>query len=88
MPKNVGRVTVDVAGGVLSAPLAPNVFVNGKPIAVVGTPITPHGKFPHSGAKMASGSPNVFAGGKPICGSTDLASCGHSLVSTSNVFVN
>ena len=88
MPKNVGRVTVDIAGGVLSAPLVPNVFVNGKPIAVVGTPIAPHGRFPHTGATMASGSPNVSAGGKPVCGSTDLATCGHPLVSSSNVFVN
>jgi uncharacterized Zn-binding protein involved in type VI secretion len=88
MPKNVGRVTVDVAGGVLSTPLVPNVFVNGKPIAVVGTLITPHGKNPHAAAKMASGSPNVSAGGRPVCGNTDIASCGHPLVSTSNVFIN
>lgn len=88
MPKSVGRVTVDIAGAVLSAPLVPNVFVNGKPIAVVGTPITPHGKVPHTGATMAEGSPNVFAGGKPVCGSTHLASCGHPLVSTSTVFIN
>ena len=86
--KNLGRVTVDVAGGVLSAPLVPNVFVNGKPIAVIGTPIAPHGKFPHSGAKMETGSPNVKAGGFFVCGSGDLASCGHPLVSTSNVFIN
>lgn len=88
MAKSVGRVGLDIAGGPLMTPLVPNVLVNGKPIAVVGTPITPHGKFPHSGAVMAKGSPNVFAGGKPVCGTTDLASCGHPLVSTSNVFVN
>lgn len=88
MPKNVGRVTVDIAGGPLMTPLVPTVTVQGKPIAVVGTPITPHGRAPHAAATMVQGSPNVFAGGKPVCGSTDLASCGHPLVSTSNVFVN
>ena len=88
MAKNVGRVGLDIAGGPLLTPLVPTVTVNGAPIAVVGTPITPHGKFPHTGATMAQGSPNVYAGGKPVCGSTDLATCGHPLVSTSNVFVN
>lgn len=88
MPKNVGRVGVDVAGGLLMTPLVPTVTVQGMPIAVVGTPITPHGKFPHSGATMAQGSPNVFAGGKPVCGTMDIATCGHPLISSSNVFVN
>lgn len=88
MPKNVGRVGQDIAGGLLKSPLVPNVFVEGKPIAVVGTPITPHGKSPHNAPVMSKGSPNVFAGGRPVCGSTDLASCGHPLTSTSRVFVN
>lgn len=89
MPKSVGRVGRDIAGGALMTPLVPNVLVDNLPIAVVGTPITPHGKKPHSPMPvMATGSPNVFAGGIPVCGTGDLASCAHPLISSSRVFVN
>lgn len=88
MPKNIGRVKLDSAGGLLAKALIPNVFVNGLPIAVVGTPVTGHGKAPHSAPTMAKGSPNVRAGGIPVCGTGDVATCGHPLISTSNVFVN
>ena len=88
MPKSVGRVKLDTAGGLLTTPLVPNVFVNGMPIAVVGTVIAYHGRSPHDVSKMAIGSGNVYAGGLPVCGSGDLATCGHPLISSSNVFVN
>jgi uncharacterized Zn-binding protein involved in type VI secretion len=91
MPKNVGRVGKDFAGpptAILLEPRVPNVLVNGMPIAVVGTPVTPHGRTPHDAAIMGTGSPNVFAGGFPVCGTGDIASCLDPLVSTSNVFVN
>ena len=91
MPRSVGRVGKDLAGGVVSGPpLAPTVFVDRLPIVVVSTKITPHGKEPHTSAVMASGSPNVFAGSSrlPVCGSGHLASCGHPLISSSRVFVN
>jgi uncharacterized Zn-binding protein involved in type VI secretion len=90
MVRPVGRVGVDLAGGVLATPLYPNVTVNGAPIAVVKTKITPHGKAPHNVSMMATGSPNVFVGAArtPVCSAGDLASCGHPLISKSNVFVN
>ena len=96
MPKNVGRVGVDYAGpptALLIDPKVPNVYVNGFPIAVIGTTVTPHGKVPHAPigpipVTMVTGSPNVYAGAFLVCGSRDAASCGDLLVSTSNVFVN
>lgn len=92
MPKNVGRVGVDYAGppnALLMEPRVPNVFVNGFPIAVIGTMVTPHGRAPHAApVSMLTGSPNVYAGAFLVCGSTDAATCGDLLVSTSNVFVN
>lgn len=88
MPKSVGRVGKDKAGGLLTGPLVPTVTVDGLPIAVVGTPIAGHGKFPHSSATMKTGSPNVYAGGLPVCGAKDVASCGDPLISTSRVIVN
>lgn len=79
----------DIAGGVLYGPLVPNVFVNGRPVAVVGTPITPHGKPPHARAVMVTGSLTVRAGPAqiPVCRTGDLASCGHPLVAIGNVIV-
>lgn len=87
MPFPVGRMG-DRAGGFLFGPLVPNVYVNGRSIAVIGTPITPHGRPPHAAAVMVSGSPNVFAGNIPVCRAGDVASCGDILLSTSNVFAN
>lgn len=71
-----------VGGGPLTAPLYPKVTVGGLPIAVVGTPVVPHGPGPHSASKMAKGSALVWVGpGKtPVCGTGDLATCGHPLV--------
>lgn len=92
MPKNVGRVGVDAVDGIgiLMTPLVPNVWVNGEPIAVQGTKVAPHltGQHKNPLNAMVSASPNVFAGGRPVCGTTDLATCGGALVSTSTVFVN
>lgn len=87
MPFPVGRMG-NSAGGFLFGPLVPNVFVNGRPIALIGTPITPHGKPPHNAAVMITGSPNVFAGFIPVCRAGDIASCGDVLVSNSNVLAN
>ena len=97
MPKLVARVgaSTDQAGpgGVLLGPLYPNVTVGGLPIAVVGTPVTPHGKGPHAATPtMATGSPTVWVGAAktPVCGTGHVATCGHPLVvgSTAKVFVN
>lgn len=87
MARSVGRVGVDTAGGVLMSPIVPNVFVNGAPIAVEFTPVSPHGKGPHGGSFMTHGSPLVVAGGSLVNATGDLASCGHPLLSTSNVFI-
>ena len=99
MPKNVGRFNVDFVGtppnlpeAGFAAPMVPNVTVNGAPIIVQTTPILPHGRGIHASPsnKMLTGSFNVFAGPNalPVCGSGDAATCGHVLISTSNVFVN
>lgn len=86
----VGRVGKDLAGGLLATPVYPNVTVNGFPIAVVTTKVAPHGGGPHAASVMVTGSPNVFVGAArhPVCSAADLSSCGHPLVSTSNVTVN
>lgn len=88
MPAPCGRMG-DIAGGVLFGPLVPTVFVNARNIAVVGTPITPHGRPPHAAAVMVTGSPTVLCGPSflPVCRAGDIASCGDVLISTSTVIV-
>lgn len=77
--------------GFLFLPLVPNVFANGRPIAVIGTLVSPHRRLPpHRGAVMVTGSLNVFAGPAllPVCKAGDIASCGDPLLAIGNVFVN
>ena len=93
MPRSVGRVGVDsVVGpggtGKLIGPIVPNVYVNGMPIAVEFTPIAPHNKFPHDGSSiMEAKNFTVKVGGHYVVASGDLATCGDTLVSTSNVYI-
>jgi uncharacterized Zn-binding protein involved in type VI secretion len=88
MAAPIGRMG-DIAGGALFGPRIPSIFANGRNIAVVGTPITPHGRPPHSAAVMVTGSPTVLAGAGfiPVCRAGDVASCGDVLISTSTVIV-
>ena len=80
----VGR---SIAGGVIIGPGAPTVLVNGSPVSTLGDAVTPHGEPPHAAAKIITSSKTVFAQGKGIVRAGDKASCGHSVVSGSNVFV-
>lgn len=89
MPRGVGRVGVDAAGGTVVGIMAPTVIVNGKPIVCVGAAVAGHGLPPHSSPVMATGSVTVTAEGIPICGLGDAASCGHTLMpGSSDVFVD
>lgn len=85
--KPVGRVTQDLAGGLLTGPLVDFVFVNKMPIAVLGTPVVSHGPATHAAATMVEGSTFVKADGIPICIVGHMASCGDALSTGSdNVF--
>ena len=73
----VARVgDVDSGGGVVATGVG-SVTVNGAPIAVVGSVITPHHRKPTHHAVAAVGSSTVTAGGIPVnyLGAPD--SCGH-----------
>lgn len=98
MPRSVGRVGVDYVGILpimpaagITTPIPTNVYINGAPVVVVGTPILPHEKGIHASPsnKMAIGDLTVRVGPKqlPICATGDPAICGHVLISTSTVFV-
>ena len=58
--------------------------VNGRPIAVVGNKLTPHGKGKHSRAVVQKGSGTVFAGGKAVTYVGAMDDCGDSHISGSD----
>lgn len=82
----VARVGVDVAGGTITGNLAPTVFVNGAPVAVLGAAVAPHGPGEHLSAVMAEASGSVFANGIGVCRQGDAASCGHPSSGSGDVF--
>lgn len=82
------RVNIDTAGGTIIGNLAPTIFVNGVPVAVLGANVAGHGDPPHAAPVMVQASPNVFANNIAVCREGDQASCGHSATGSSNVFIN
>jgi uncharacterized Zn-binding protein involved in type VI secretion len=83
MPGLVCRVgDTNAAGGVILAG-DPTVLVNGRPIAVLGSKVTPHpccgakGCPPiHCAAITTSKNYKILVGGKPIVVFGDIDSCG------------
>jgi uncharacterized Zn-binding protein involved in type VI secretion len=90
MPGNVARCGVDTAGGLINAPATlRTVRVNGAPIACVGDTVVGHGTGAHAAPVLAiQTSRTVLANGIPVVISGDLASCGHPVVSSSNVVIS
>jgi uncharacterized Zn-binding protein involved in type VI secretion len=72
---------------------ASTVFVNGIPVGLHVSPITPHSPWgddhgPHENASTTDGSPTVFAEGVPVLRVGSGNNCGHSIVEgSSDVFV-
>lgn len=82
---SVGIAFASTVGGGTVLTGYPSVLANDLPIVVVGSVIADHGRNEHSSAKMIVGYPSVLAGDIPICRLGDNASCGHPLISGSNV---
>lgn len=84
MPGLVCRIgDKNAAGGVILTG-DPTVLVNFRPVAVVGSKVSPHpccGKSaacaPHCAALTTSTNPTVLVNGKPIVTFGDLDTCGH-----------
>ena len=84
MPGFVQRVgDANAVGGVILKG-DPTVLVNGRPVAVFGSSVSPHpccgakGCPPiHCAAKTTSKNPKVLVGGKPIITTGDLDTCKH-----------
>jgi uncharacterized Zn-binding protein involved in type VI secretion len=68
---DINQVGGKALGGVGS------VLVNGRPIVVDGTKVSPHGKGKHAVAKTSGGVGSVRAGGKPVNVIGNVDDCGH-----------
>lgn len=67
------------AGGVLIPPPPIQDFwsIDDELVVCVGDLVGDHGKYPHRGAKMATGSSWFTLDGNPVCSSGDKATCNH-----------
>jgi uncharacterized Zn-binding protein involved in type VI secretion len=56
-----------------------SVRVNGIPVVVTGTAVSPHPNYkpPHTSARTISGSPAIRVSGIPIVTASDIDTCGH-----------
>ena len=90
IPRPVAVITGVTAPlvGVAYGPLVPNCVIGGFPVAVGGTPITGHGKPPHSPTPVLIPTQfRVLARGIPLCRVGDPATCGDIYVSGPNLKV-
>ncbi len=82
----VTKVSKNQAQGAILGPGASTVFTEGARTSLLGDNVAPHGKPPHTSAKMVESSKTVFANGKQVVRSGDAASCGHAANGASTVF--
>jgi uncharacterized Zn-binding protein involved in type VI secretion len=77
---------VNVAGGVILTG-EPTVLVNFRPVATVGSAVSPHPPCPkggiHCGALTTTKSPRILVNFKPITTSGTIDTCGHPRVTGS-----
>lgn len=83
MPGVVRQGDTDTGGGAALTGID-SVLVNGRPIVVVGTPVSRHGKRAHKGPTTAGGVGSVLAGNKPINVQGNPDTCGHTRASASS----
>jgi len=86
MSSPIARLYTDTAGGPIIAPGGSNVFVNGQQISVEGDIIQGHGEYEHSAPSILTGSSTVRVGGRGVTRMVDTTTCGHDIISSSNVY--
>lgn len=90
MPKVVRVGDVNSAGGrVISG--SPNLIVDGRQVAPIGSPVSPHLPCPlvpsHCHAKTAQGTHSFIVDGKPVTVVSNIDTCGHPRVTGSDTFI-
>jgi len=79
----VSRIGDTNSGGGKIITGAPTVLCNGRPVAHIGSPLTPHWKK-HYVSTVITGSRNVLVSGKPVAKLGSSNSCGHKLITGSS----
>jgi len=83
----IARKGQDTAGGGVALGGSLNVYVNGTGAVRIGDTVASHGLSPHSPIPpMVSGSTTVRVNGIGVCRAGDVASCGHPITGSINVF--
>ena len=72
----IGRVGDFVGAPILSS-LVNTVTADGQPVAVIGSPITPHDEDPVHIAVVSTGSTTITVGGIGVTRLNSVGSCGH-----------
>lgn len=89
MPSVVRMGDVNDAGGSVCANTCSTIYCDGKPVAKIGSNITPHypcghpGGSPHCNAVITTGNATVLVEGVPIAIVGSVNSCGHHMVTGS-----
>jgi len=90
MPKVVRKGDKNSAGGIAMSG-DPTFIVDGRPVVVIGTPVSPHHPCPrvpiHCSAKTARGDKTYIVGNKLINVVGDTDTCGHPRVEGSSTFI-
>ena len=85
----IAKLWVSLAGDHIRGPGTRKVFANGLPISLLLDSVVGHGGQEHPPSSpiiITASRGKVFADGMPVCRTTDNANCGHSVISSSNVF--
>jgi uncharacterized Zn-binding protein involved in type VI secretion len=83
----IARKGQDIAGGGVALGGSQNVNINGTGAVRIGDTVASHGLSPHSPTPpMVSGSITVKVNGIGVCRVGDVASCGHAITGSTNVF--
>jgi uncharacterized Zn-binding protein involved in type VI secretion len=89
MPAGIVRVGDANTGGGLVTVGDPTVLVNGRPVAVINSPVSPHppcgapGQYAHCVAFTQMKPGAVFVNGKPIATWPTVDTCGHPRITGS-----
>ena len=84
---SIGRVGADFAGGGVILNGCASVTANDLPVARFGSIVQDHGINEHNRANMVTANESVTAEDSPVCCTGSVASCGHILISSSDVEV-
>lgn len=82
MTKIARRGDADDGGGTVDTECSTTVFLNGQPIALVGSKNTAHGR--HQPSPILDNDTTIFVEGKKVARVGDQYECGHKIIQGSD----